>query len=303
MDPVRVGLAAAGLLSLPAIWGVAVEPYRVELRHEEAPIPHLPPAWQGQRVALFGDLQVGAPLANVRTVRQVVRAVVAARPALVLIAGDLLYAPPRHLARQLRTVMQLLRPLHAAGIPAYAVLGNHDYPDPEVPNPGRICTACELQRALDAVGVHVLRNEAIALPPPAGAADAEARGATALHLVGIGPRVPDRDEPVAAVRQVPADAPRLLLMHQPGTYDELPPYSAPLALAGHTHGGQIRIPFKPKWSGYSLVKRAVRQSEGWITDRGQPGNRLYVNRGIGFSSIPVRFGCPPELTFFTLRSA
>ena len=300
MDPLRVGLAAAGLLSLPVVWGVAVEPYRVERRHEEALIPRLPAAWQGQRVALFGDLQVGALLANVRTVRQVVRAVVAARPALALVAGDFLYAPPRDLSRQLRTVVRLLRPLPAAGIPTCAVLGNHDYPDPEVPNPGHVCTACELQRVLEAAGVRVLHNEAVALPPPAGGAPGS--GVPPLYLVGIGPRVPDRDEPVGAVRQVPGDAPRLVLMHHPSTYDELPPYSAPLALAGHTHGGQIRIPFKPEWSGYSLLKHAVRQSEGWITDRGQPGNRLYVNRGIGFSSIPVRFGCPPELTFFTLRA-
>jgi uncharacterized protein len=299
-----LALAACGLLGLPAIWGVAIEPYLLERREERAVVPGLPPAWDGARVVLFGDLQVGATLANVATVRRVVAQVVADRPALALLAGDFLYHAARDLARQVQQVMDLLRPLPAAGIATYAVLGNHDYPEPAAAGETGVCTACALRDALQPAGVRVLHNEAVALPPPAehGRRAGQAGVEATLYLVGIAPHIPDVDEPLAAIRQVPAGAPRVVLMHTPSSFDALPPGAAPLALAGHTHGGQIRVPFKPEWSGYALFKRAVRQSDGWVSDRGAPGNHLYVNRGIGFSSLPVRFGCPPELTVFTLSA-
>lgn len=51
----------------------------------------------------------------------------------------------------------------------------------------------------------------------------------------------------------------------------------------------------------SLVKSHEVQADGWIAGYGQAGNRLYVNRGVGFTYVPVRINCPPELTMFTLR--
>ena len=70
----------------------------------------------------------------------------------------------------------------------------------------------------------------------------------------------------------------------------------PLVLAGHTHGGQVRLPliptlWLPRGSGHFLA--------GWYAER---GSRMYVSRGIGTSVLPIRFRCPPELSIITVNS-
>ncbi|MFO7964211.1 MAG: hypothetical protein R6U50_09850 [Desulfobacterales bacterium] len=108
------------------------------------------------------------------------------------------------------------------------------------------------------------------------------------------------DRPEAALGQIPPNAPRLVIMHHPDTFKQFPAETAPMALAGHTHGGQIRVPGLPSWSWLTFVKGDDVHTDGWITDFGRPGNHLYVNRGIGFSALPVRINCRPELTWVTL---
>lgn len=92
-------------------------------------------------------------------------------------------------------------------------------------------------------------------------------------------------------------------MHNPDSFADFPPGTAPLALAGHTHGGQIRVPFTPEWSYLRLVQGGSVTVDGFIEDYGEPGNQLYVTRGVGMSVVPVRLFCLPEVTVFTLRAA
>ena len=102
---------------------------------------------------------------------------------------------------------------------------------------------------------------------------------------------------------IPAAAPRMVMMHNPETFAKLPANTAPVAVAGHTHGGQFRIPFAPDWSYKSLTAKDRAKVDGWIDDFGAHGNHLYVNRGIGFSTLPLRINTPPEITVFTLTEA
>lgn len=91
------------------------------------------------------------------------------------------------------------------------------------------------------------------------------------------------------------------MMHNPASFTAIPTVGAPLAIAGHTHGGQIRLPFPtPEWSTLSLISEGQVHTDGWIEKYGNPGNRLYVNRGIGFSIVPFRINYRPEITYFTL---
>lgn len=304
------------LLAAILLWGVAIEPHLIDEEESSLELAGLPADWDGRRVAVIGDLQVGMWLDNTNTIRRIVEELVDEPPALVLIAGDFIYHPvgdvdgPRRRedfdAGTQRTVqavigqaVELVHPLAAAGIPTYAVLGNHDYAM-ETRNAARLdWVADDLRRALEAAGVRVLRNAAVTVPPPAG--DGERRQPDSLlYVVGIGSNYAGRDDPAKALSQVPSAAPRLVLMHHPGTFAEVPARAAPLAFAGHTHGGQISLPWAPQWSWMALMYPDEVHADGWIGGYGAEGNQLYVTRGIGFSLLPIRIGATPEVTLIRL---
>ncbi|MGE3508120.1 MAG: metallophosphoesterase [Vicinamibacterales bacterium] len=308
----RIGRWVLAILVLATLWGAGLEPRLVDSQHIVAPVPNLPPEWDGRTVALIADLQVGMWLANLDTIRRIIRELVETRPAAVLIASDFVYEPTeeagepaeareeleaedlRAADQQIALAVSLIRPLVEAGIPTYAVPGNHDYamqwPD-SLPLPS---VTDRLETALAAAGIPLLRNDALPMKTTA----AESRP---LYLVGLDAEYPKRANAAEALAQLPPGASRVVLMHNPASFLDLPPGSAPLALAAHTHGGQIRIPFVPNWSWIRIVQDQPTPADGWADRQfGARGNRLYINRGIGFSVIPVRLNCPPELTFVTL---
>lgn len=293
----RVLLGLFTLVGLLLLWGL-LEPYVIDEERYEVSLPGLPASWEGQQVAVIADLQVGMWLDNTLTVRRIVSRLLEARPAVVLIAGDFIYHPGEREDAVIAQAVALVQPLAAAGIPTYAVLGNHDYAMPTERARKDEALAAALGSALEAAGIEVLHNQAVPLPEPSDSASS-----APLYLVGVGAHVPREDDPQAALAELPDNAPRLVMMHHPKSYRAFPAGSAPLAVAGHTHGGQFRLPFTPSWTWMSYVREDEVHADGWIEGYGEPGNRLYVNRGIGFSVLPLRLNCPPELTLFTLASS
>lgn len=284
-------IALVGLAALVLIWGMAVEPrFLLDVEETEATVPGLAAAWEGQRVALVADLQVGMWWDNTGMVRRAVDEALEARPALALIAGDFVYEPD---SSKVRLAVDLVRPLAEAGIHTYAVLGNHDYalgaPDGE-PNT-RI--AAYLEEQLESAGIVVLENESVGVD----------RDGAALYVAGIGSDWADRSDPMAALSGIPEGAPRVVFMHNPVAFRDIPAHRAPAAFAAHTHGGQIRVPYTPSESWLHIAKQREVIADGWAADTtGAEGNRAYVNRGIGFSVVPIRLFCRPELTLITLRA-
>ena len=313
----RIALILAGALLLLIIWGAGIEPRLVDLREETASVPNLPKNWENKRIALIADLQIGMWLGNEDTVKKIVNRIIEERPAAVLVAGDFVYKPtdedePQDVEREdaadfmaeVSDSVALLRPIREAGIPVYAVLGNHDYgmgyPD-SVKNE-RLAAA--VRSTLEAASIPVLDNRAVPLvlqSENVGETNSPANNDAVLYLVGVGSRYAGNAKPEIALAQVPENAPRIIFMHEPDSFAAIPANAAPAAFAGHTHGGQIRVPFTENWSWMSLATDEKIHADGWIENFGQAGNRLYVNRGIGFSSFPVRINCRPELTFFTVR--
>ncbi len=279
----------ATLAIILIVWGFIggrltdMEQYRVEL-------PRLPEAWERETIAQISDIQVGIIGDNEEVVDEFVEQIIEAKPAAVLITGDFIYKPEEDLAKNLKTLQNLLRPLDRSSIPVFAVLGNHDYGmsgDKDEPN---IALAKAVTQALQKMGIEVLKNES---------ATVYASGSP-LEIVGIGPHWVERDHVSVALATVPDSAARIIFMHNPDSFEEIPPGDGPLALAGHTHGGQIQIPFTPRSSWLIFIKSDEVHAAGWIIDYGNPGNHLYVNRGIGFSIVPLRINARPELTFFKL---
>jgi uncharacterized protein len=246
-------------------------------------------------------------LDNTSTIRRIVEVLIEERPAVVLISGDFIYKPGETPSAELNQVTNLLRPLIVANIPTYAVLGNHDYNLHQSKTRRNDTRAAQVHQTLEAMGIEVLQNEAVSLPEPARSSPVASptppstASNSSLYLVGIGAHRPQVDKPAMALSQIPDRAPRIVMMHNPDTFEQLPANAAPFAVAGHTHGGQIRLPFLPDWSWLTYVMNDEVHADGWINQYGQPGNHLYVNRGIGFSMVPIRINCPPEITLFTLR--
>ncbi len=277
------------------LYGVLIEPrFIVDVEHEGVSLPGLPPQWEGQRIAVAGDFQVGMWMDNEGAMRKAVARILELRPAAVLLAGDFIYEPgPESTGRKVAGIIDILRPLTREGLPTFAVLGNHDYgmmTEDEAPEPE---ASEEMARGLESIGIRVLRNESVPVVVD---------GAP-LYIVGVDGHWPGRDRPLKALLGVPRGAPRIVLMHHPDSFPGFPEGSAPLAVAGHTHGGQVRIPFLPHWSWRELAVEGEVHTDGWIDDAGfgASGNRLYINRGIGMSVVPIRINCTPEVTVFTLR--
>jgi predicted MPP superfamily phosphohydrolase len=280
--------AAAGLIA----WGTVIEPrFILDTRTVVAEIPRLPPEWAGHRIAVLADWQVGMWWANIGMIRRAVDVAIAARPAAVLLAGDFFYASRRDVASQATLLEQLVAPLGCSGIPTFAVLGNHDWGT--LGHAKSATRAQAVRGALERGGARVLRNEAAALPPPA-----RPHGAL-LYVVGIGAHQAADDAVAAGLADVPVDAPRVVFMHNPRSFEAIPAAAAPVAVAAHTHGGQVRLPMFSRWFWLRFKNRDRMPRAGWI--RSEENNALYVNRGIGFSRWPVRINCPPEVTLMVLQ--
>ena len=117
------------------------------------------------------------------------------------------------------------------------------------------------------------------------------------YLAGLEQTMPDRRPLTESLGELPIDAPLLVLAHYPSTAFELPSGSGILLLAGHTHGGQIRIPRL----GCLWTNDRVPRAMGLGLHRVR-GNWLHVTAGTGVSGpVPIRMFCPPELCILTLR--
>lgn len=255
----------------------------------EAQLPDLPPGWDGKKVALLTDFQVGMWMDNPGLVREAIEDAVADSVSHMLIAGDFIYRPD---SARVREAVALMQPLIAAGIPTVAVLGNHDFSLATETSEVVTVYADYLVEELERMGVTVLENEA---------APVVVDGDT-LWIAGVGESWAERDDVMKTLAAVPEGAPRIWLMHNSEAFRDIPGEEAHLAFAGHTHGGQVRLFPGERNSWLDIVSSGEVAADGWAADSiGAPPNRIYINRGIGFSTVPVRINCRPELTEITLR--
>lgn len=268
----RAPLAAAAAVGGLALWAGWVEPRRLVVRDVELRLPRWPRELDGLRAGVMSDLHAGVPHAGLQTIRRAVDALNAREPDVHLLLGDYLDAsqmPRRDIAPEV--VADELARLRAP-LGTFAVIGNHDWRN----------SGDRMWRALDARGITVLEDRAV-----------EAGRFWVAGLADMRHRMPNVAE---ALRAVPADAPVIVLSHDPDLFPRIPERVA-LTLSGHTHGGQVAIPLlrRPMMPSYY----GERYARGHIVE----GNKhLLVTSGVGTSGLPVRFLAPPEVLHLTLRN-
>lgn len=271
-------LGALGVVgSFLVFWGSFIEPRRIIVNTKNVHIKGLPDL----KIAVVGDFHVG-PYKGRSYLRKVVEHVNALRPDLILLPGDFIFnhrsstkglEPLKHLQSRLGT---------------FAVLGNHDtghmldrkhgqfipYQMPDRSN--------DVIRVLHRLWIKVLRNEHIILQ----------KGPTSFALAGNDHCWMDSCNLSKTFKHIPADMPTILLSHIPDVILDKKSARASLIISGHTHGGQIRLPFIGNL--YPIPDRLGNAfDEGLFTVH--KSTTLAITHGVGETMARARLFCAPEI--------
>lgn len=263
----------AGALGLAGSYPVFIERNTVLTNTYRIPVPNLPRMFSGFRVVHLTDLHHGF-LVPLGAIRSVVERANAIPHDLTVCTGDYVHAD--NTTREIDAVWPVLAQLEAPeGV--FSVLGNHDH----WADTGRS------QHWLEETGQD-LRHRVCRIE----------RDGQRLWVAGTGDLWEDPGDLDGLLRDVPEDDCRIVLAHNPDSADA--PYSTriDLFLSGHTHGGQVRIPF---YGAPVLPVRNKTYSSGLVFS--PKGTSVFISRGTGWAIYPVRANCYPEIAVLELVPA
>ncbi len=266
-----------------ALYAGEFERHATQITHQDAFLPSLPAPFDGFRVAQLSDIHLDE-FTEPYFLRDAVAQVNRLAPDAVFLTGDYVTHEIGTRKFAIGAAWQcagILKTLQCRQV--YAILGNHDV----------MVSGQEVTRAFTSNGIPMLINSNLPLE----------RDGARIWLAGLDDAVcgqPDPDGAIpASIRHLPHE-PIVLLCHAPDYANQLAAHPAgqavALMLSGHTHGGQVRVPYLPPLYLPPLGKVFI---EGWFHPGGM---QLYVNRGLGAVGFPFRFDCPPEITVFTFRA-
>ena len=273
---IGAGATAAGV----AFYSGEIARHEIDIVYRPIAITNLPAPFHGYRIAQVSDIHLDE-YTEPYFLEHIVSEVNSLAPDLVLLTGDfithgsLTFIAGNHaLHRCAEVLTTLTAPLR------YGILGNHDV----------AYNAAAVTRAMNSHGTPVLVNQYVPIERP---------GAR-LWLCGVddpGTSHPDLDLTLPPK----PDGPVLLMAHEPDYADDVIAHPrgplVDLMLAGHSHGGQVRLPFLGP---LILPPMAEKYPEGLYRFNQM---QLYVNRGIGTVGLPFRLNCPPEITLITLNNS
>ena len=248
---------------------VLIERYRFQINRYEIPIAGLPPEFEGFSIVHLTDLHYGflMPLA---VVRRLIRQANMLEKDAIACTGD--YVHQHNRTEQIDKVWPELIKLRAAeGV--YSVLGNHDH-------------WADSRKSLDWLrrSGQDVRHRAVSVT----------RDSARIWIGGAGDRWEDVSGVDEAFRFVPDGETKILLAHNPDTVDTAFHVRIDLVISGHTHGGQVVVPF---WGPPILPVLNKRYSSGLIQTK---KTTLFISRGLGWAILPLRFNCLPEIAVLRL---
>jgi hypothetical protein len=254
---------------------------------EKVYVKRLPSAFDGLKIGQITDIHAG-PLVPSKLIKKGVDLIMEKRPDLIVLTGDFVSGATKilwtsyggfkkhHYDYCMKELARLKAPL---GV--FAVLGNHDFwSGPEV--------AVKIAGGLESIGVRVLRNQAIPLD----------REGQYFYMVGVDDYWEGSYSLTRALQGVPKDACRILLSHNPDVNEDIENMNERIdfIISGHTHGGQVVLPFVNAL--YIPSPFGQKYRDGLVRD----GERqTYISRGLGLFFVPIRINCPPDVTMLILH--
>ena len=250
------------------IYARFIEPYTLVIQHTILHIDPERPLKKHLKIALIADLHIGLFSGRERQLQLIVERINQEQPDFVVVAGDWTYEPENRLADELAVLQDL-------EMPVYSVTGNHDeqYPGPPVQK--------LLADALQRNNVRDIENQVVEFDE--------------IRLLGIGDLWAGKAD-MSQLSSLPQDKLWLLLSHNPDTVEMVPQLpTTPLMLSGHTHGGQINLPWL---TNYVLKKVSILgHRQGYYEH--QHAN-VFVTAGTGMVGAPFRFRVPPTIDILHL---
>lgn len=282
----RLFAGAAGLFGLTAastaVYAGKIEPQGLVVTRYAPKIPNWP-AGRKLSITVIADLHAGGPDMLLPHISRVVDAANDLQSDLVVLLGD-------YIARYRFKTQQVPDPVWSgelarlsAPLGTWAILGNHDW----------WYHIAGVRRALADARIPVLENDAVLLGPPGQQFWLAGLGDQLAYPLGHGRFRGVDDLPGTLARITTAD-PVLLMAHEPDIFPRVPQRVA-LTLAGHTHGGQIRLPLI--WPIFVPSQYGARYAYGHVIEADR---HIIVSGGLGTSIIPARLGVPPEIVHITL---
>ncbi len=242
------------------VWSFRIEPNLLEIRHYKLQSPKI----AGLRIVYATDFHIEKH--DVKRLDKIIDSIQQQKPDLILLGGDFIKGHNNLRTMSPERIAAKLRKLHAP-LGVFSVLGNHDW----------YIGGRKMKHALQAAGIVVLENDNEVIPFNEGK----------FTLAGVADKITCVADSHQALKNTPE--PRILLTHTPDVFPDITD-SVELVLAGHTHGGQVKLPF----IGALIVplEHGRRYAEGFIEENGK---KMIVSKGLGTSRISIRFNCKPEI--------
>jgi predicted MPP superfamily phosphohydrolase len=244
------------------------EPFMLAIERQQIYLRRLPKGLDGLRIVHLSDLHFG-PIVNPKHLERAIEAANDLRPDLIALTGDYI-SHDRSYAAPCAELVGRLRARYGV----YAVLGNHDH----------WTDAALIADLFRAEGITVLLNEGMRLD----------LNGESFWLSGVNDTMVGLEDLPLALAGSGDNEMKLLLAHNPIILRRAARAGVDLVLSGHTHGGQVTLRPEKNLSG--------RPRRRLLRGLGRRGNtQIYVTRGLGTVVLPIRYGCPPEVSLLELN--
>lgn len=267
---IKSGLFILGICTL--LYAYFIEPNWIEIKSLQLSLPHLPQEFNEYKIVQISDIHVNRWMTSAR-LKRIFRLVNQQNPDSIVITGDLVTHEQQRFIPKLQQTLGVLTAKNGK----FGVLGNHDYgANPEA-----------IAKTMAETGVINLNNTYYILQ----------RGTAKLYIAGVDDVWAGKARLDLVLQNLPLNGAAILLAHEPDFGDTSAATNRfDLQLSGHSHAGQIRLPFlKPP-----VLPDLGKKYYAGLYQIG--GMKLYTNRGLGMTGLHVRFNCRPEITVITLHA-